>query len=156
MNRSFGYAFLLLGVILLMSSLSYPTPAFEPTEDSGYQILFDAREAHGPSKVTLQELDDDSGYDVWHYNVEIRFSHTDESVNGHVDMFIECTFATLSQVAMHLQSNMTVDGVWVDNVSTTYTQTNPDGLLLSFVLKIELLCIFWVMLMVGVSPAAKS
>lgn len=128
MKRLAGFFCLIFCVTLAGLTSIQATPINPPVDDQGYQILFDAREAHGPSKVIGGLTDDDSGYDVTHYNVEIRFEYSTESVSGHVDMSFTCTAAFLTEAALHLQNNMIVDGITVDGVPTTYSQSNPDGL----------------------------
>ncbi len=92
-----------------------------------YRELFEMREARGPANLGIDGIDDDTGYDVLHYNIEIRFNPADNSVSGKVDMLIKSTVAALADVAMQLRSNMVVDSVLVDGVETTYTLTWVDN-----------------------------
>ncbi len=100
-----------------------PTPPF-----SGFPELFELHEARSPANLQVDEMDDETGYDVLHYNLEIRFDPADQSVNGRVDMLLTCTAASLAQVAMQLHYNMVVDCVLVDDIETTFDLTWLDNL----------------------------
>jgi aminopeptidase N len=82
----------------------------------------------------FDQVDDESGYDVFHYNIEIRFDPTDETVTGHADMDLTATADILTQVEMHFCTEMTIDAVQVDGVTTNYTHTGDWDLVVDLLL----------------------
>ena len=97
-------------------------------DPDGYQILFDAREARGPIRIGLDDMDDESGYDVLTYNIEIRFEPNTQFVTGLVDMLLESTEANVTEIAMHLYYNMSVDSILVGGVEANYSHVWEDDL----------------------------
>ena len=99
-----------------------------PDAPECYRVLFEAREARGPKHIPLEVTEDETGYDVLHYNLEIRFDPTIEFVRGRVDMLMVSTVPELTDAAMHLYYNMNVDSILVDGEQTTYTHVWEDEL----------------------------
>jgi aminopeptidase N len=104
--------------------LSDTTSAIPLTELDSYGAMFEV--PHGPSgqPSTFDEVDDETGYDALHYNIEIAFDPATESVDGHVDMLFKSTEAIFEEVGLLFYYLMAVDCVLVDGIETNnYTQT---------------------------------
>ncbi len=97
-------------------------------QPTGYQKLFEMREGRLPA--SSDDVDDSTGYDVYHYNLEIRFDPSDESVDGHVDMSLVATDDQLTEIYLNLRNNMSVDAVQVEGVSATWSFNGTDNLII--------------------------
>jgi len=115
------------GILISLSLMLAIAEAQPLPGDNPYQMLFDMHEAVGPVRAELDEADDNTGYDALHYNLEIRFYPTTESVTGRVDMLFSSTIAALTDLAMQFRYNMVVDCVLVDGAETTFTLTWEDN-----------------------------
>jgi aminopeptidase N len=109
-------------LVIACAVAAAPQPVDDP---SGYQILFKAKEGRQPAEMGY--TDDVTGYDVLHYDLAIKFNPTDHSVAGHVFMRFKSDIASLTDLAMDLQSNMVVDSIRINNVPATYSLTAPDN-----------------------------
>jgi len=111
---------LLTSILIVFSGLRLSIAGDLPNKS--YQPLFDMKEGRLPASArTIDEVDDDSGYDVYHYNLEIQFNPSTESVDGHVDMYFTATEDQLQQIAMNLHYQMTIDQLQVDGLDATYS-----------------------------------
>ena len=117
--------FLMLCAILLLSSGSSSAVFGNPP--ACYQELFQAREARGPAKLVTDALDDETGYDVLHYNLEIRFDPLYQSVQGNVEILLAGRQANLNQILLNLRNNMVVDSVTVNGSTATFNLTWVDN-----------------------------
>jgi aminopeptidase N len=113
----------LCGILLLLYGSTSAVPENPP---SCYQELFQAREARGPARLATDAPDDETGYDVLHYNLEIRFDPLYESVQGSVEIQLAGTQANLTQIPLNLRNNMVVDSVTVNGSAATFTLTWVD------------------------------
>lgn len=119
---------MMASIALLIAFIAQNLTALPVQQPKTYSELPPKWEAQRIAQAGWDATDDETGYDVLHYNIEIRFDPSDESVSGHVDMLFASTEATLTQVAMHLESNMDIDNLEVDGTPTTYTHSYPDNL----------------------------
>lgn len=79
----------------------------------------------------LAETDDSTGYDVTHYNIELKFDPSNHSVAGKVDMTFTVNAGPLSYVNLNLRNNLVVDSVRVNGAVAIPSFQGTDGLRLT-------------------------
>ncbi|MBU1881758.1 hypothetical protein KKA08_06955, partial [bacterium] len=110
-----------LVVTIIFVTAGFQALQAEDYPHNSYRHLFDMKSGRLPVlERNLDDIDDESGYDVYHYNLELQFDYATESVEGHVDMYLTATEDQLSQIAMNLHYGMTIDALQVDGVNATY------------------------------------
>ena len=80
-------------------------------------LLFQQNEHIGPFNNSIDETDDSTGYNVTHYNIEIKFDPANHSVIGKVDMQFTVDAGPISFVNLNLRNNMIVDSSKVNGAS---------------------------------------
>ncbi len=105
---------LIILALALLSSLSFG--------QDGYEVLKAMKSGPRPAFDGTDQVDDETGYDVQYYDIEIEFDPVSELVDGRVDMTVRATEDGLSRIDFHLRFNLDIDLVQVDGVNATYTR----------------------------------